>query len=78
MEQPMKELSKIKTRKGSYRIEMPTGEPDADALRSFMHDCIVPLLAQEFLKRRTAMSRAAIQVDDDEPTSQLQVKEGGL
>lgn len=74
----MKELSKIKVRKGSYRIEMPTGKPDAEALRSFMLDCVVPLLAEEFLKRRTAMSPVAIQVNEDDPTSQLQGEEGGL
>jgi hypothetical protein len=78
MEQATKQLSKVKPRKGSCRIVMPTGKPDAEALRSFMLDCVVPLLADEFLKRRSAVSPAAIQVIEDDPTSQLLGEEGGL
>ena len=71
----MKKLPKTQSRKNSYQLVMPTGEPDRDALRSFMFDCIVPLLAEEFLRRREAA--AAIAVNRDKQTYQLWGKEGG-
>jgi hypothetical protein len=74
----MRELTKTKPRKGSYVLVMPTGEPDPEALRSFMFDCVVPLLAEAFLKRRADTAEAAIQVNSENQTSHSLDKEGGL
>jgi hypothetical protein len=44
--------SAIKLRKGTPQIVLPVKETNLDAVRSFMFDCLVPILAQEFLRRR--------------------------
>jgi hypothetical protein len=39
-------------RKNSCRLGGPFGDPDQEAVRSFMRECLVPLLAEEFLRHR--------------------------
>jgi hypothetical protein len=61
--------SNTKLRKGACRLALPEGKPHPDAVRSFMLDCLVPLLADEFLKRREATVPPAIPVEPKKPTS---------
>lgn len=44
--------SATKLRKGTPQIVLPVKETNVEAVRSFMLDCVVPILAQEFLRRR--------------------------
>ena len=44
--------SPTKLRRGTPQIVLPVKETNVDAVRSFMFDCLVPILAQEFLRRR--------------------------
>ena len=41
-----------KGRKDPLRLDLPTGQADEEAIRSFMHDCLVPILAKEFMRKR--------------------------
>ena len=43
-------------RKGSPRIMLPVQETNIEAVRSFMRECLVPILAKEFLRQRSASS----------------------
>lgn len=74
----MKKLLNPKSRKGSYRLALPVGESDFEAVRSFMLDCLVPLLADEFLKRREVTATETITIESRKLTSEPLDKEGGL
>jgi hypothetical protein len=49
-------------RKGKVTLELPVREPNIEAIRAFMNDCLVPLLAEEFLRSR--------QIDEEKPRFQ--------
>lgn len=40
------------------KIELPTGEPDIEALRSATREWLVPLLVEKFLREQAILSRA--------------------
>lgn len=44
--------SATKLRKGTPQIVLPVKEFNVEAVRSFMLDCLVPILAEEFLCHR--------------------------
>lgn len=44
--------SATKLRKGTPQILLPVKETNVKAVRSFMLDCLVPILAEEFLRHR--------------------------
>ena len=41
-----------KRRKEPLTLVLPTGQANKDAIRSFMTDCLVPVLAKEFIRQR--------------------------
>jgi len=59
MSQPAKSLPsrfpvrRYSPRKGNPRIALPMKDANIDAVRSFMLECLVPLLAEEFLRYRS-------------------------
>jgi len=59
---PLSVLGNPPHRRGSPRIVLPASKPDMTAIRSFMRDCLIPILAQEFLRRRDAAEHTAITV----------------
>ncbi len=67
-----------KPRKGTPRVELPVREPNVDAVRAFMRECLIPLLAEEFLRRRQVGIEDAIPtVTPEDPTFEAFDKEGG-
>jgi len=58
-------------RRGTSKIALPRGEPDVDAIRSFMIDCLVPVLAEEFLRQRETSTRLRAETTANNPTSAL-------
>ena len=56
-------------RKNATRIALPIKEANTEAVRSFMLDCLVPILAKEFLRRRDTTEHASIAVNAQEPTT---------
>lgn len=50
--------SATKLRKGTPQIVLPAQEINVGAVRSFMLDCLVPILAEEFLRRRDHPKRS--------------------
>lgn len=67
-----------KSRKGTYRLSRPVVEHHPEAVLSFMRDCLVPLLADEFLRRRESAALSAGTLEPDKPTFEPLGKEGGL
>ena len=53
--------SPTRQRKNSCRLLGPIGEPDYEALRSFIRECLVPLLAEEFLRQRDVAEKNTVQ-----------------
>jgi len=39
-------------RRGETKVQLPTGEPDLEALRSVTREWLVPLLVEKFLRER--------------------------
>lgn len=66
-----------KLRKGKYSLELPVAELNAEALGSFMRECLVPLLAKEFLANRPATSQTPIAVKTHKLAFRLRGEEGG-
>ena len=73
----MATVPKTKSRKGSHRLVIPVGDPDTPAVHAFMIECLVPLLAEEFLKRRDATLSQAFSAPARKPTFRALGKEGG-
>jgi hypothetical protein len=71
-------VPKTKSRKGSHRLVIPVGDPDTPAVHAFMIECLVPLLAEEFLKRRAAALSRPLTTMPAKPTFEPLDKEGGL
>ena len=67
-----------KQRKNPTRIALPIKEANTEAVRSFMHDCLVPILAKEFLRLRDSAQHAPITVKANKRTSTPFGKEDGL
>lgn len=66
------------TRLNQLRLELPTGAPNLDALRAFMRECLAPLLAEEFVRRRQSAPGLPIsEVHIDDPTIAPLYREGG-
>jgi hypothetical protein len=57
-------------RKGTSKLALPRGESDVDAIRSFMVDCLVPILAAEFLRQRDDSTRLRVETMTKNPTSE--------
>ena len=68
----------LQVRKNSSRIEIVDGREDPEAVHSFMHDCLVPLLAREFFRLRNADHSGLNTVRTNEPTRGFLVREDGL
>ena len=58
-----------KQRKNATRIALPIKEANTEAVRSFMLDCLVPILAKEFLGRRDIAEHAPIEVNSQKPST---------
>jgi hypothetical protein len=58
-----------KQRKNATRIALPIKEANTEAVRLFMLDCLVPILAKEFLRRRDTTEHAPIAVNSQKPTT---------
>jgi hypothetical protein len=71
------ECRRAKSGRRGHRLKLPVGEPDPEGLRSFMRECLVPLLAEEFLSRRSGVETPNIYPNLDGPTSQLFGREDG-
>jgi hypothetical protein len=68
-----------KPRKNTHRLEFPSGEPNLDAVRALVKECLVPMLAEEFLRcRRAAVKPAVSEVTLNDPTFKAFDREGGL
>jgi hypothetical protein len=63
--------SDTKLRKGAYRLALPAGEANPKAVRSFMRECLVPLLAEEFLRRRDTTIPLELMTKPQKPTTEL-------
>ena len=48
-----------RSRKSRVRIIGPGGTPDRDAIQSFFHDCVIPVLGEEFLSQRRTRHAAS-------------------
>jgi hypothetical protein len=66
----MTKSSTSKLRKSAYRLVLPKGESSPSAVRSFMLDCLVPLLAEEFLKWREQTTTMGIATKPRNPTTE--------
>jgi hypothetical protein len=75
---PKTKSRKGSPRKGSHRLVLPVGDPDTSAVRAFMLECLVPLLAEEFLKRRAAALSPPLSTMPRKSTFEALGKEGGL
>ena len=65
-----------KPRSNRYRLQMPAGSPPTETVRAFALDCLVPLLAEEFLRlQQSAQPHTA--VIPKKPTTGLHGKEDG-
>lgn len=67
----------IKARR-TTRILLPIRPVNNDAVRSFMHDYMVPVLAKEFLRLRDATPSVPTEVRAEKQTSRPVDKEDGL
>ena len=63
--------------KRSPQIVLPTQPTNTEAVRAFMRDCLVPILAQEFLRRRDEAAQTANTVNGHQPISQSLGMEDG-
>jgi hypothetical protein len=54
------------------------GDPNTPAVRAFMLECLVPLLAEEFLKRRAAVLSPPLSTTSRKASFEPLGKEGGL
>ena len=72
--------TKSQARKGPYMLALPVKEPNVEAVRTFMLDCFVPILAKEFLLRRQAGGQqpSGSAVKFGETTTGFLREEGGL
>jgi hypothetical protein len=66
-----------KSGRRGHRLELPVGEPDPEVLRKFMRECLVPLLAEEFLSRRSDAEAKESNTNFDQPTSEVFGREDG-
>jgi hypothetical protein len=57
---------------------LPVGDPDTPAVRTFLLECLVPLLAEELLKRRDVAFSPPSSTMPRKPTFGPLGKEGGL
>jgi len=64
-------------RKNSARIKIADGHEDMQAVHSFMHECLVPLLAKEFFRIRNANASSVNTTETSDPTTGPFVREGG-
>jgi hypothetical protein len=73
------ECRRAKSGRRGHRLEVPVGEPDPEVLRVFMRECLVPLLAEEFLSRRSdaEAKESNTNTNFDTPTSQVFGREDG-
>jgi hypothetical protein len=71
------ESRRAKSGRRGHRMELPVGEPDPEILRVFMRECLVPLLAEEFLSRRSVAEAKESNTNFDTPTSQVFGREDG-
>ena len=69
--------SALKLRKGTPRIVLPAKEVNDRAVRSLINDCLVPLLAQEFLRRRGSAEQSKTDPMSSDPTFAPLGKEDG-
>jgi hypothetical protein len=67
MPQPAKSLPswfpvrRYSPRKGNPRIALPVKKTNIDAVRSFMLECLAPLLAEEFLRHQSHAESSEIE-----------------
>jgi hypothetical protein len=71
-------VPKPKSRKSSRAVVLPVGDPDTPTVRAFMLECLVPLLAEEFLKRRDAALSQSFSAIPRKPSFGPLGEEGGL
>lgn len=69
---------KARPKNSAPRIVLPAQKTNVDAIRSFMHDCLVPILAKEFLRLRDSTQYAPSTVKANKRTSTPFGKEDGL
>jgi len=63
--------------KRTTRIILPTQESNPDAIRAFMRNCMVPILANEFLRLRNASPSDSMTAVNDKRTFEPLGKEDG-
>ena len=71
------EFRRAECGKRGHRLELPVGEPHPEVLRTFMRECLLPLLAEEFLSRRSDAQAKESDANFDKPTSQVFGREDG-
>jgi hypothetical protein len=74
---PAPQGRRAKLGRRGHRLELPVGEPDPQVLRAFMRECLVPLLAEEFLNRRADAEARDSDANLDKPTIELYGREDG-
>jgi hypothetical protein len=71
-----KSIPRVTTqRRGNPRIVLPVKETNIVAVRNFMLECLVPILAEEFLRRRGDAEESRIKPETSNPTFQPVGKE---
>jgi hypothetical protein len=65
-------------RKGTPRIVLPATRTDNKSIRSFMREYLIPILAEEFLRRRIRTDQPPQDHAPDNPTSEPSGRKVGL
>ncbi len=65
-------------RSSSPRISIPEAEGDAEAIRTFMRECMVPIMARRFLQERRGESEDSTEVNSRKLATGAGGKEDGL
>jgi hypothetical protein len=71
------EKRRAKPGRRGHRLELPGGDPEPEILRAFLRECLVPLLAEEFLSRRGTPGVRDSDSNSDKPTSEVLGREDG-
>jgi hypothetical protein len=71
-------VPKTKSCRSSLRLLLPVADHDMGAVRAFALECLVPLLAEEFLKRRDGAVSPPSSTMPRKPSFGPLGKEGGL
>ena len=55
--QSSKLSKRVKTKKGMAAFEIQAGDADEEAIKAFIEECFVPILAEQFMADQSDMNR---------------------